>query len=301
MEGIVNFLKPAGMTSHDAISFFRRLTGIKKIGHTGTLDPMAVGVLPICIGKATRLIEYLEGDKSYRSIMKLGLRSNTQDIWDPELDNINNIIDMPSESAVIQCLEGIKGEIVQQIPSYSAKKFEGKKLYEYARSGQDVPVKEKRVNISNITVKQYDAQKQEVLFDVDCSKGTYIRTICADVGDKLGTGAVMSFLLRTEASGLKLEDSVTEEELKAEMESKGNIHKYLGKPDSLIDLDSIIVPAENAVKFINGLRIQATNTENPVIDGKTYAVFSKEAGDENSLVGIGIGIDGKIKPKKVIV
>lgn len=303
MEGIVNFLKPAGMTSHDAISFFRRLTGIKKIGHTGTLDPMAVGVLPICIGKTTRLIEYLEGDKSYRSIMKLGIRSKTLDIWDPDLDyeilKTLKIENYPSKTDVDKCLQGFLGDIVQRIPSYSAQKHEGKKLYEYARKGQEVPIKEKKVYINSVTVNSCKQQENEIMFDIECSKGTYVRAICADLGDKLGTGAVMSFLLRTKASGLIINDSITEEELINEKKTNGNISKYLQKPDDLLNVDKITINPKEAAKFSNGLRVKA-NTK----IGKIYAVFSCDDSSSitnQTLIGMGIGEENKIKPEKVLI
>lgn len=293
MNGIINFLKPAGMTSHDAISFFRKVTGIKKIGHTGTLDPMACGVLPICIGKSTRLIEYINSDKSYRTIMKLGVHSETQDIWGKDLRTVP-MNKKPTLKEVESALNSFKGEVIQQVPGFSAQKHNGKKLYEYAREGNDIPVKKKSVNINNIMVIDYNISKNEVLFDLDCSKGTYVRTICHEAGKILNTNAVMSFLLRTSAGGMSINDAVTIEEIIDSVNEAGNIYKYLEKPEKYLELENIIICPNDATKFQNGISIAAN-----VVDEVEYAVVIENNEKTYSLVGIGIGKNNSLKPKKV--
>ncbi len=296
MDGIINFLKPAGMTSHDAVSFFRRLTGIRKVGHTGTLDPMAAGVLPICIGKATRLIEYLEGDKSYRAIMRLGVKSETGDIWGNELETVEvpKILEL---EGINECLKSFEGRITQRVPGFSAQKHDGRKLYEYARAGEEIPVKEKKVDIKNVTVIAFDDKKKEVAFDIFCSKGTYVRTICTDAGEKLGTGGVMNFLLRTTAGGLDVKDSVTAEELKSEIDSAGNINKYLRDPGDLLkNMNRIVLSKADARLFVNGIVLDKRTD-----DETYYAVFTASENKGGKLIGIGRGRNKKLKPHKVII
>lgn len=295
MDGIVNFCKPQNMTSHDAVGFMRRMTGIRRIGHTGTLDPMAQGVLPICIGKATRLIEYLEGDKWYSAVMKLGFESETQDIWGEDLHE-TDLPQMPSRQEVEDVLKSFEGSLTQRVPGFSAQKYKGRKLYEYARAGEEIPVKEKQVNIKKIIVNEYDTVNKEVKFDIHCSKGTYIRTICKDAGNKLGTTAVMSYLLRTEASSLKIADSITKDELEDAKSSSGNIDKYIQDAAQYLSLDSIIVSKGDATGFRSGLRIPAHCEKT-----KKYGVYFINHKNEREFLGIGTGAGEHIQPKKVFL
>lgn len=297
MNGMINFLKPAGMTSHDAISFFRRTTGIKKIGHSGTLDPMACGVLPICIGRSTRLIEYMKSDKTYRAVMRLGFDSETQDVWGKDLQQVT-IDKIPDFSEIVTCLKGFEGLIEQQIPGFSAQKHEGKKLYQYAREGKEIPIKTKQVYINDITVIRSDESKKEVMFDVDCSKGTYVRTICSDAGKKLGTNAVMSFLLRTSVGGINVGDSVTEEEITEEMNLRGNLDRFMIKPERYLDLKQIELNHKDSKRFQNGL-ITFMGKESNYNNNEEYAVIDAESEGQNQLIGIGIIKDKSLKPKKV--
>lgn len=307
MDGIVNFMKPAGITSHDAVYIFRKLTGIKKIGHTGTLDPMAQGVLPICIGKTTRLIEYLEGDKRYTATMKLGLDSETQDIWGSDIKE-TNVPKIPTQNQVEECMKSFEGPLIQRVPGFSAQKHKGKKLYEYAREGKEIPVKEKEVYIKNITVIEYSPEAKEIVFDISCSKGTYVRTICAETGKKLNTTAVMSSLTRTEANGLTIAESVTVENLEDEKKKAGNINKYIKNSGTILPLPNIILNEKNGIKFENGIKIRfddTLNINNDVVNnnGQAYAVFVKDNGENNRLIGIGISLDTEkgimLKPQKV--
>ena len=215
-DGIININKPAGMTSHDVIGDLRRLLGMKKIGHTGTLDPMATGVLPICLGKAPRVAEYMDMDfKTYRCTMSLGVITDTQDIWGEvlELRDTANI----TEAAVRAAFAPFQGEILQLPPMYSAVRIDGRRLYDYARAGETDLIAERvqprRVYIRNLDIElmdfAHDSNIKKVTFVVECSKGTYIRTICQDVGQTLGCGAAMESLCRVASGVFHLEDAVS--------------------------------------------------------------------------------------------
>ena len=247
-DGIINLLKPAGMTSHDGVQMLRRLTGIKRIGHTGTLDPMAVGVLPLCIGSAARINEYLDLDyKKYRCEMQLGIETDTQDIWGT-ITNDNRGKFSVSKEQVEEALNSFQGLISQYPPGYSAVRVNGKHLYEYSRQGIEVEIKSREVDIKSITVIRMDLEKSKVTFDVECSKGTYIRTICHDTGRLLGCGAVMSCLVRTASGAFALENTVTIEELK-----EGNVEQYLLEPDfPLVHFGQAFVNGERGKWFANG-------------------------------------------------
>ncbi len=247
-DGIINLLKPAGMTSHDGVSMLRRLTGIKRIGHTGTLDPMAVGVLPLCIGSAARITEYLDLDlKQYRCEMQLGIETDTQDIWGEVLTHMPDRI--PQEKNKIeQVLSSFQGLISQYPPNYSAVRVNGKRLYEYARNGEQVEVKPREVYVKNITVVHCNTTTGKVLFDVTCSKGTYIRAICHDTGRALGCGAAMSFLVRTASGAFDLNHTVTIEEMKI-----NGVEPYLLEPDfPLVHFGKGFVHKDRGKWFANG-------------------------------------------------
>ncbi len=189
MDRIINILKPPNMTSHDVVGRLRRLTRIKRIGHTGTLDPMAAGVLPVCIGKATKIIEYFEQDaKTYRCEMTLGASTDTEDAWGTVLESSDYV---PTEEELRATLLSFVGEIDQIPPMYSALKINGKKLYELAREGKIVEREARRRTIHEIIIIRMDLENKTVL-DVKCSKGTYVRTLCHDVGLKLGCYGHMS-------------------------------------------------------------------------------------------------------------
>lgn len=207
----MNIIKPPGMTSHDVVAIVRKKLRIKRVGHTGTLDPNAAGVLPICIGQATKISQYLlESEKKYRAEMKLGITTDTQDIYGSVI-NYKNVD--ATEEEIRNALLSFIGEYDQVPPMYSALKMQGKKLYELARQGIEVVREPRRVYIKEINI--INIKDDTVLFDVICSKGTYIRTLCHDVGELLGCGAVMSFLLRTATSRFEISSAITLEELQA--------------------------------------------------------------------------------------
>ena len=180
--GFLNIRKPVGMTSHDVVYKIRKASGIKQVGHTGTLDPFAEGVLPVCIGKATRLIEYLNDDKEYLAVVKFGIETDTYDLD----GNIISVSDKKiTKSDLERILPEFRGEVMQTPPMFSAIKIKGKKLYEYARKGQQIEVEARKVFIEKLELKNFDIENQEAEILVKCSKGTYIRSIAHDIGAKL--------------------------------------------------------------------------------------------------------------------
>ena len=213
INGVVVVNKPQNWTSHDCVAVVRRVIGVKRVGHTGTLDPMATGVLPVCVGTAARINEYLDYDtKTYDCVMKLGIITDTLDIWGEFLEE-RPVPDM-DEAVIAETIMGFTGEISQIPPKYSALKVAGKKLYEYARAGQEVEIKPRKINIKHISVNNIDLENKEISFTVECSKGTYIRSLCADIGEKLGCGACMSGLVRTKTGVFTLDDTVDIEAVK---------------------------------------------------------------------------------------
>ncbi|MCL4442323.1 MAG: tRNA pseudouridine(55) synthase TruB [Firmicutes bacterium] len=222
MDGILNVLKPPGMTSHDVVAFVRRVTGNKKCGHTGTLDPGAAGVLPVCLGKATKLARFVtEGDKTYRGEITLGIATSTQDAF-------GDILAYQDASRVTleqfkEVIPSFLGSIEQVPPMASAIKVQGQRLYELERQGKTVEVPTRVVTIYDLKIiDSWDWQTPHprILFDCTCSKGTYVRTLCSDIGQALGCGAYMSFLLRSRVGAFGLESTVTLETLAKLAEEK---------------------------------------------------------------------------------
>ena len=283
------------MTSFDVVANLRKITGIKKIGHAGTLDPLACGVLPICIGKnATKVLEFMTGmDKSYRAEMTLGMETDTMD----SEGKITALSDKrPEQSEVEKAVRHFSGVIEQVPPMYSAVKYKGKKLYELARSGITVERKPRRAVISRIEILEITGDK--VLFDVDCSSGTYIRTLCSDIGELLGCGAYMSFLVRTAAGPYKISSSFTLEEA-AEAFSSGNTEGILMPPESaLTEIRRFTVNDKEEKRFRNGVSILANE---PATAGDIYRVCN----EDGRLVGIGKAVMSytaesmAIKPEKL--
>ena len=208
MFGFLNVYKPAGITSHDVVARLRRVTKIKQIGHTGTLDPFAEGVLPICIGKATRLIEYLNDDKAYVGTVKLGSSTTT---YDTEGEGVNFSDKKVDLNEIETALEKFRGEIEQLPPVYSAIKVNGKKLYEYAREGKEGKIEPRRVNISKLEV--VDFEYPHLSLRIECSKGTYIRSIANDLGEELGTYGHLIKLVRVKAGDFEINEAIKLDDL----------------------------------------------------------------------------------------
>lgn len=313
MDGVLNLLKPAGMTSHDAVASVRRLFRTKKVGHTGTLDPMAVGVLPVCVGSATRAVEYLESDdKEYRCELLLGLGTDTCDVWGANTGGIKaaaaadvetgasgaaagseefmatavavNAADV-SEAEVRACLCDMVGAQRQLPPIYSAIRVNGKKLYEYARSGEAVEIKPRNVEIYSIKPISIFHEPGRILIDVHCSKGTYIRSLCRDIGDRLGCGAVMSELIRVRSGSFKLADAVTFEDIFEKIESAEHIAREEIMSSRLEhslprEVADMLLPVDKMLSGFGRLRLSETERLKYVNGGK-IAFRNAELLEEN--------------------
>ncbi len=254
MEGIINVLKPPGMTSSDVVVRMRRVLKTKKIGHTGTLDPGAAGVLPLCVGKATRLAEYItEQGKAYLAEVSFGVTTDTQDAFGKKIYETRPNL---KQSDLERVLPKFLGEISQAPPMYSAVRKEGKRLYEYARQGLSVERKSRKVFIYSLkVVKWYEEEFPRAILYIECSKGTYIRTISHDLGQVLGCGAHMSFLLRVCSGKFKIRESWTLEEIE-EAVNKSN-YVFLLPLTAGIDLQRVFLSAARANAFRHGLPTDA--------------------------------------------
>ena len=285
MNGIIIVDKPQGKTSHDIVYAIRRLTGIKKVGHTGTLDPMATGVLPICIGSATKVADMLTlSDKAYTAEFVLGKTTDTLDAEGEILTESKvNVTGDEIRAAVMSFV----GEIEQIPPMYSAIKQNGKKLYELARQGIEVKRKPRKVTINSIDILEINGKT--VTIDVSCSKGTYIRTLCADIGERLGTGAYMTKLRRTKTGIFAISESYTLEEL-GTLNELGTLKNVLIPIDKIFEKYPEIILNEKQKKSVtNGVRMTYKGREN-----QSYRVY-----DENkNFLCVSKIIDGKLTLEK---
>lgn len=298
MDGVLNCRKPAGPTSHDVVDRIRRIFGQKKVGHSGTLDPMAVGVLVICLGKATRILEYLDLEpKEYRARLMLGAATDTQ-------DSTGNVTGEADASGVTcesftRVVSGFVGEIEQAPPMVSAVKHQGRRLYELARKGETVERAPRRVTVHSVRVVDFvPGERAEAEIEVACSGGTYIRTICADIGEKLGCGAHMTALERTRVGRFQVEDAFTVEQLE-EAESSGRLAgMVISIDDALAHVPEASVTAEDVARALHGLEV-AVLTD--AADGATVRII----GPNGALIAVGtvFRADGEpvAKPKKVLV
>lgn len=272
MNNIVNIIKPTGMTSHDVVSAVRKILNIKKVGHTGTLDPDASGVLPICIGKSTKVSELiLNKDKSYICELMLGINTDTYDSSGEILERFNVEV---TEEEIKNAFETQRGEIDQIPPIYSALKVNGKRMCDLARSGKvdEIVVKSRRVNIKDINILSINNNK--IMFYVKCSKGTYVRSICYDIGKELGCGGHMSFLLRTSSGKFNLENGITLEQLQ-EYKENNTLDKYLYDIDYVLSNLNHVEIHQNAYKYY---------TNGGVIDNKRF--IKQSFNDKDELVRV---------------
>lgn len=250
INGIINVYKEAGFTSHDVVAKLRGILRQKKIGHTGTLDPDATGVLPVCLGKGTKLCDMLtDKDKTYEAVMLLGTTTDTQDTSGTVLTtNEVNVTEDEIRAAVMSFV----GDYDQIPPMYSALKVNGKKLYELAREGIEVERKARPVKILDIEIKNIDLESHEVTMSVSCSKGTYIRTLCYDIGEKLGCGACMKHLVRTKVSRFDIEESVTLSQIE-QIRDDGRLDEYIVPVDEIFaGQDAVYIKEESNKLIYNG-------------------------------------------------
>ena len=248
MFGFLNVYKPKGITSHDVVSALRRITKVKQIGHTGTLDPFAEGVLPICIGKATRLIEYLDDDKAYTGTIQLGSSTTTYDLEGEEVNFSDKKVTLNEIEA---SLDKFRGEIEQLPPIYSAIKVNGKKLYEYAREGKEVKIEPRRVNISKLEILEYDETNRRLTLHIECSKGTYIRSIAHDLGTELTTFGHLVKLVRVKAGMFEVNNAVSLEHI----QTKEDVEKLLIAPLKKLNYMTYELNKNELVKVSNGTAI----------------------------------------------
>ncbi|PZE22871.1 tRNA pseudouridine(55) synthase TruB [Paenibacillus xerothermodurans] len=255
MEGILAVWKPKGFTSHDVVAKVRRILKIKRIGHTGTLDPQVTGVLPLCIGRATRLVEYIqELPKTYEATLKIGVATDTEDAGGREIARVDQV-ELGREQ-VERVIASFVGAISQVPPMYSAVKVDGKRLYELAREGREVERKARKVTIYKIDILSMalDRAFPEIRFSVQCSKGTYIRTLCVDIGKALGYPAVMSELVRTSTGSIDPEQCLTLEQIEA-LQMEGA-------------LEARLIPAERALAHMPSVMLDESQTRKALLGQK---------------------------------
>ena len=265
-EGIININKEQKMTSHDVVGRVRRIFQMRRVGHTGTLDPMATGVLPVCLGRAARIMEYIEPDlKTYRCVMKLGKEYDTQDIWGTLLnESTEEEINQITEDQVEKVLKSFEGVQDQTPPMYSAVKVDGKRLYEYAREGKEVKVKSRRVYIGDVKLEDVQLHQgfdSRIQFSMTCSKGTFVRTVCQETGRKLGVGAAMSELTRLQSGIFTIENAVTLSELQ-DMDEAEREQKLVSIDRPLAPhFGRLILSPQDGMKLMHGLRIPVKKAE----------------------------------------
>ena len=282
MDGIFNVLKPSGMTSHDVIGFLRRALNTKKIGHGGTLDPDAAGVLPVFAGSATRLLSYaMDGRKQYIAEFTLGEQRDTGD------DSGTVVKTMPvpeiSEQQLREVLQRFLGKQMQLPPMYSAVKINGQKLYQLARKGVEIEREARPIEIYRLEL--LDFAKSKFTVAVECSKGTYIRVLGEDIATALGTCGTMSFLLRTQVGSYLLNEAHTLQEIAENPEA------CCAEPITAVDhLSKLILTANQAARITNGVK----TTVNGTADGQ-YALL----GPENEFLGIGKCVESKVQAEKI--
>lgn len=280
MNGIINLKKEAGMTSHDAVFKLRKILGTKKIGHGGTLDPDVVGVLPIAVGKATRMVEFMQDEgKVYEGEITLGYSTTTEDA-SGEVVAETPVLSPLDETTVDEAIASLTGPITQIPPMYSAVKVNSRKLYEYARAGQEVERPERQVTIyqfERTSPISYEGELARFTFRVKCSKGTYIRTLSVDLGEKLGYAAHMSHLTRTSAAGLELEDALTLDEIAEKVEA-GQLDFLHPLEIGTGDLVKVILSPEEAteVRFGRFIELDQIDQELAAFEGdKLLAILEK--------------------------
>ena len=278
MDGIIVIDKPKGCTSHDIVYMVKKLTG-EKVGHTGTLDPNATGVLPLLIGKGTLASKYLiNHDKTYQVVLKLGEKTDTADVEGSivETKEIDKLL--IEEENVNNILNSFKGNQEQIPPMYSAIKVNGKKLYEYARKGEKVNLSPRKIKIYNIKLIELNKESDEIFFEVSCSKGTYIRSLCEDIAKKLNTVGYMKELRRIQVGNFYIENATEIEDFKKNIDNKEYLDKYFISIEKLFDKAREITLKRKELKlFLNGVKLKFK------LENGIYRIYN-EIGD---FIGIG--------------
>lgn len=286
LDGVLNLLKPPGMTSHDVVDFVRRTLGVKRAGHTGTLDPGAAGVLPVCLGRATRVSEYLLGtDKAYRAVMVFGLTTDTQDAQGRVVTTAD--ASGVTREAVEAALGGFRGLIRQVPPMVSAARHQGERLYRLARRGETVERVPRDVTVSALTLAEwYPGARPRVVLDITCSKGTYVRTLCHDLGQALGCGAYLDFLVRVRHGPFRQEESATLEEL-VDAVRQGGIARLLVEPgQALAFMPRVAVRGEEAHRLTHGVAPLPRSAAELVAAGPIAGRLVRLCGPDERLLAI---------------
>lgn len=283
MDGVIIINKQKNFTSHDVVNVIRKKLNIKKVGHTGTLDPNATGVLPILVGKATKISKYLiEHDKTYIATIKLGEKTDTGDSEGQVIEEKLVPTDLKKED-INNALQSFLGKQKQVPPIYSAIKINGKKLYEYAREGKEVNLEAREIEIYKIQLLEYKNSK--IKFEVECSKGTYIRTLCEDIAKKLGTVGYMEELQRTKVNNFKIGDSVLLDDITLE-----NVEENLIKTEEVFkEKDKIELDNKKLELFLNGVKLTYD------LPKDIYRIYNNK-----QFIGIGI-VENKLLKRDIVI
>ncbi len=295
MLGVVNLDKPVGPTSHDMVGLLRRLTESRRIGHAGTLDPLASGVLPILVGGATRFSEELTGgSKRYDAVIRLGATSATDDGEGPI---IAGAAPLPDDEAITAALATFTGNLDQLPPAFSARKLGGRTAYRAARSGEALELAARRVTVHALDLRSISRGDEtvDVAVDLHCGPGTYVRSIARDLGQALACGGYLLALRRTEAAGLRVEDAVTPEQLEM-LRDAGRLAEAMLPVADLLPLPRVHLTDADAQRFRNGSRIPlAGATDAGATDGRRVVLDSAD-----QLLGVGSVTAGQLQPEKVL-
>ena len=285
MNGIIIINKPKNCTSHDIVYKIKKIVN-EKVGHTGTLDPNATGVLPLLIGKGTEISKYLiEHDKTYEAVIQLGEKRDTADVEGQVIQKKEVQASTLENEKVKEVLKSFIGKKLQTPPIYSAIKVKGKKLYEYARKGENVEIEPRKINIYNIELIKIDQINKTIEFRVHCSKGTYIRTLCEDISEKLGNIGYMKQLKRTQVGEFKIENSVQIEEIKSKEEAEKyliTLEKYFSNKED--------IKLKEITPFLNGVQISYN------LPDDIYKIYDKDG----KFIGIGT-IKNKLLKRDIII
>lgn len=289
MDGIIIINKGKNYTSNDVVSIVKKITK-SKVGHTGTLDPNATGVLPLLIGNATKISKYLiNHDKEYEVVLQLGIRTETADVEGKVIEQKEVTAEMLNKDNIEEKLQQFIGKQEQIPPIYSAIKVNGKKLYEYARKGQEVELKPRQIEIYSIQLVGINEKEKQISFKVKCSKGTYIRSLCEDISKKLGTVGYMKELNRLQAGEFYIKDAVTISEMKEKIEA-GNLENIITIEEIFKNNPQIQLEQEQIEPYINGVKINTKKTNG------VYRIYKPDG----TFIGLGIVENSKLKRDLVI-
>ncbi|HEY9766762.1 MAG TPA: tRNA pseudouridine(55) synthase TruB [Chroococcales cyanobacterium] len=286
INGFLNVLKPPDMTAHDVVAVLRRILKTRRIGHAGTLDPAAAGVLPVAVGQATRLLQFLRHDKEYFGEVLFGVSTDTLDSTGEIIEKRGMKLD---SSSIEEILPLFRGEIEQRVPMVSAVQIDGKRLYALARAGVEMERPVRKAEIYSLELLRFfESEFPRALFKVHCGGGTYIRSLAEEMGSALGGFACLSFLLRTMACGFPLSEALTLEEIKEKAEESSRIDFLLPCEEALLHLEELILEGGEMARFLHGQILP-----NPGLKGNVRVM------GEKNLLGIALAEGENLKPRVV--